>query len=162
MEALSSRFSVEWELHAKSGATTRSTLDYLEGLDHRGFDLAITSLGVNDVTGGCSRRRWLALQRSLRVLLREKFSTSLVLVSGLPPMGQFPALPQPLRWYLGRRADDFDLALRRELETENSSRFVNLRFDMDGTSMASDGFHPGPPVYAEWARHAAEVALSRL
>ncbi len=160
--ALSTSYRVDWELHARTGATTHSTLAYLDGLDARPFDLAVTSLGVNDVTGGSGRRRWLARQRELRRLLREKFSTSLLLVSGLPPMGHFPALPHPLRWYLGRRADEFDLALRQELERETDSQFVNLRFDLNDAAMASDGFHPGPPVYAEWARQAAELALSRL
>jgi lysophospholipase L1-like esterase len=26
---------------------------------------------------------------------------------------------------------------------------------MDVSAMASDGFHPGPPIYALWAREAA-------
>ena len=67
-----------------------------------------------------------------------------------------------MRWYLGRRADEFDLALRQDIAGESDSQFVNLRFDMDGEAMASDGFHPGPPVYAEWARRAAGLALPRL
>ncbi len=169
-EALSGRlvaelcrhFTIEWELHAQTGATTRSTLDYLQRLDSRDFDLAITSLGVNDVTGGAGRRRWLALQRELRALLRAKFASRLILVSGLPPMGLFPALPQPLRWYLGRRADEFDQALERDIEGEADCVFVNLRFGMDRSAMATDGFHPGPPVYAEWARRASELTLPRL
>ncbi len=159
---LCSHFTIEWELHAQTGATTRSTLDYLQRLDSRDFDLAITSLGVNDVTGGAGRRRWLALQRELRALLRAKFASRLILVSGLPPMGLFPALPQPLRWYLGRRADEFDQALERDIEGEADCVFVNLRFGMDRSAMATDGFHPGPPVYAEWARRASELTLPRL
>lgn len=159
---LSTRFAVEWELQAETGATTSSTLEKLRRLDSANYDLAVTSLGVNDVTGNFGQRRWLSLQRELRWLLREKFSVRLMLISGLPPMGHFPALPQPLRWYLGRRADDFDLALRQDLEAEGDSLFVDLRCGMDLRAMAADGFHPGPPVYAEWARRAAGLALQRL
>jgi hypothetical protein len=32
-------------------------------------------------------------------------------LSGLPPMHRFPALPQPLRWYVGSRARDFNRVL---------------------------------------------------
>ena len=162
VEALSQRFGVDWELHAKTGATTYSTLDYLRRLERVSFDLAITSLGVNDITGGTSLTRWLDMQRELRALLREKFSTRLILVSGLPPMGLFPALPQPLRWYLGRRADELDAKLELDLDGETDSVFIDLRFGMGRDAMATDGFHPGPPVYAEWARRASGLALSRL
>ena len=159
---LAASFTVEWELHAQTGATTAGTLDYLRRLEAGPFDLAVTSLGVNDVTGGIGTGRWLSSQRALRELLRERFDADLMLISGLPPVSLFPALPQPLRWYLGSRADDFNAALERDLAREDDSLFVNLRFGLDGTAMASDGFHPGPPVYAEWARQAAELARLRL
>ena len=151
-EQLSQHYQIEWELHAKTGATTRSTLQYLQQMKSREYDLAVTSLGVNDVTAGVGVQRWLKLQRQLRSLLREKFGIQQLLVSGMPPVSLFPALPQPLRWYLGSRANDFDDALRSELEGEQDSLFLNLYFGMPESTMASDGFHPGPAIYAEWAK----------
>ena len=91
--------------------------------------------------------------------MRETFSTRLILMSGLPPIDKFPALPQPLRWYLGKRADRFNADLQKEIQNETGTVFLNLRFSQDIDAMASDGFHPGPAVYARWAKAAAEMIL---
>ena len=72
-------------------------------------------------------------------------------------MHGFPALPQPLRWYLGRRCRELDTALRRELSAEEDVEFLPIDFEMDVTAMASDGFHPGPRVYAGWGLRAAAL-----
>ncbi len=74
----------------------------------------------------------------------------------MPPVHGFPALPQPLRWYLGRRATEFDKLLQQDVAAELGTHFVSLRFSRDVTLVAADGFHPGPAIYREWAMHAAQ------
>lgn len=164
---LEHRFTVHWRLEARSGATTAAALARLEALDGGPFEVAITSLGVNDVISQTGLRRWLRQQRELRELLRERFGVTLLLISGLPPMHGFPALPQPLRWYLGLCASRFDGALRADLENGSSgeggsSHYLSLRFSEDAAQMASDGMHPGPGAYAQWARRAAELIPDSL
>ena len=66
-------------------------------------------------------------------------------------------LPQPLRWCLGVRAQEFDRDLAQDIEAENQVSFLNLRFTEDMNLMAADGFHPGPGVYSEWGRRAARA-----
>jgi lysophospholipase L1-like esterase len=65
-------------------------------------------------------------------------------------MHKFPALPQPLRWYIGNRAKQFDSALEALATTGSGSEFVKLAYTMDTQFMAADGFHPGPAIYALW------------
>ena len=98
------RFRVEWRLVARTGATTASTFRHLERAEAFATDVVVTSLGVNDVTGNVGVERFLRQQAALFALLRGKFGARLILASGIPPMDRFPALPQPLRWYLGARA----------------------------------------------------------
>jgi len=81
-------------------------------------------------------------------------------VSGLPPMGQFPLLPRPLRTVLGRRAQRFDQRLQELARAWGNASYVSLEFPMDASKMASDGFHPGPEVYDAWAGRVAD-ALQR-
>lgn len=155
--ALQDDFRVHWRLEARTGATTADTLARLRDLDDDGpFDVLVTSLGVNDVTRGVERTTWLARQSALLELARSRFGTSLAVVAGLPPMDGFPALPQPLRWYLGRRARTFTRDLRGFVEGEASARFVDLRFTLDASLMARDGFHPGPVIYRGWAERVAD------
>jgi lysophospholipase L1-like esterase len=75
------------------------------------FDVAVTSLGLNDVTAGRPPATALADLTALVDLLRSRFGVRHVVLSGLPPVGAFPSLPEPLRAYLGRRARALDAAL---------------------------------------------------
>ena len=74
-----------------------------------------------------------------------------VILSALPPMHLFPALPQPLRWYLGRCATRLDRAQRRWVVSQPGCEVVGADFPMDLRYMAHDGFHPGPLAYEAWA-----------
>lgn len=149
------RYRVEFDLQAKTGFTTADILRRLDEMAPQDYDAVLTSLGVNDVLALTSRATWLARQAQLRDLLRDKFGVQLMVISGLPPVHSFPALPQPLRWHLGGRATQFNEAIAAAVAAEPDVRFVNLRFEADAGMMASDGFHPGAPIYAEWAERAA-------
>ncbi len=154
---LANTFSLDWELDAVSGATTRLTLDRLAKRAPERFDVILTSLGVNDVVAHRGPGGWRAQQAELRQTLMEKFSARLVVISGLPPMHGFPALPQPLRWHLGWRATALDRWLQQDLAAEARCRYLSLRFTEDLTAMSGDGFHPGPRIYAEWGLRAADL-----
>jgi lysophospholipase L1-like esterase len=158
---LAGRYRVEFDLHAKTGYTTADILKRLDEMAPRNYDVALTSLGVNDVLSLTGCDTWLKRQARLCQLLREKFGIRLLVLSGLPPVHSFPALPQPLRWHLGSRATEFNDALAEAIDTDPDTHLVNLRFSADVSMMASDGFHPGAPIYSEWAERAAAIILSR-
>lgn len=151
LTALSSHFHISWELLATTGHTTADALQTLQKTPATAFDIAVTSLGVNDVTALHSTRHWLAQQAALVALLREKFGVQHVLLSALPPMHRFPALPQPLRWYLGARALHFNRALADWAAGTDHCTFVAMEYPLLPGLVAEDGFHPGPPAYALWA-----------
>jgi len=155
--ALEQDFRLTWRLEAKTGATTADVLARLQDLEGGPYDVLVTSLGVNDITRGVGLEAWLAQQAGLLRLARARLGTSLFVIAGLPPIDGFPALPQPLRWYLGRRAKEFTHHLRGLLDQEPSAHFVDLRFTLDASLMASDGFHPGPVIYQGWAERVAEL-----
>jgi lysophospholipase L1-like esterase len=155
--ALAPTFHLHWTLLAFTGATTADMLDRLRHADAERYDVVLTSLGVNDVTGGRSLATWRRQQEALVDLLAVRFGARRILLSGLPPMHRFPALPQPLRWYIGSRARDFDRVLAEVAAGRPGCEFLALGHEMmDTSAMAGDGFHPGPPIYALWAREAAQ------
>jgi lysophospholipase L1-like esterase len=153
---LADRFQVTWELVAKTGATTKShTQAMIEQVEGK-FDAAMICLGVNDVTRGVNLKEWLKQQVKLYELLEQKFGVREIYVSGVPPIKYFPLLPQPLRWFLGRRADRFDHWLAELIETRQNTFHIPIAFPHDTTLMASDGYHPKAGVYQEWAGWVAE------
>ncbi|MDJ0667293.1 MAG: SGNH/GDSL hydrolase family protein [Desulfobacterales bacterium] len=151
---LARHYTVQYRLVAQTGATTRDALKVLAAMATEPQDVVLTALGVNDLTGQRKMTAWLADQQRLIDLLRVKFNPQVILISSLPPMHRFPALPQPLRWHLGKGARIFNAALE-ELSSANAALFLPLDFSMQPEQMATDGFHPGPDIYAEWGRRAA-------
>ena len=75
-------------------------------------------------------------------------------------MHRFPALPQPLRWFLGRRARRLDQALAQWTQTVAGAQWVALPALPD-SAIAADGFHPGLEAYPAWAEALVEAVLAR-
>ena len=157
---LAPRFDQRWTLVARTGDTTRDALQTLATMPGERFDVVVTSLGVNDVTSGRSPTRWMADQARLVEVLRQHFGARQILLSALPPMHRFPALPQPLRAYLGAQARRYNTALQAFAATRTGCTWVPMDLDGDASLMASDGFHPGPQVYAAWAEQLARLIQS--
>ena len=157
-EHLSGDYNLTYQLIAKTGTTTRSTLDYLTQSSQKlaQFDVVVISLGVNDITSGVALGKWLSYQHKLREYLTKQLGAQHIICSGMPPMDSFPALPQPLRWFLGLRAKEFDEHLQHAIAPFAHLHYIFLRVSDDPSLMASDGFHPGKGVYAMWAEAIAE------
>lgn len=115
------------------------------------------SLGVNDVTGLVPLRRWMQQQRALATLLKQRFEARQVLVAAVPPMGQMLAMPQPLRWVMGRRAALLNAALVHTLRDQPYCKILHVPSTGLPGALARDGFHPGAATYRAWAIEAAKA-----
>jgi lysophospholipase L1-like esterase len=155
VQRLAACHEVHWTLIARTGATSRSTHDHLAKIAPVIADVVVISLGVNDVTSGVPLDDFVACQSALLALLKGRFEAGQIIVSGLPPMHRFPALRQPLRWYLGTQAKAFDRALQQLVFEAQGCTYLAQPADGDFSMMASDGFHPAAAVYARWAALAA-------
>ena len=151
VRSLADSFQVDWQLLAKSGHTTLDSHQMLASQPQQEFDIIVTSLGVNDVTSSVAPSQWLLQQQELVNLLRKQFNCQQILITQVPPMGQFPALPQPLRGYLGARANQFNRKLSQWINSQADCQLIDINAELDPQHMASDGFHPGPVVYQHWA-----------
>ena len=141
-----------WDLTARTGATTATTLERVKRLDPNTYDVVVLAIGVNDITRSVPLNRWLSLNAKLFDLLQSKFMARRIYTSDLPPMGRFPALPQPLRGVIGMTAARYDAALARYQATRPEITRLQMNLPMDPALMAKDGFHPSAAVYAQWAQ----------
>lgn len=161
LQYLKDSFQVSFQLIARSGATTADTLTVLETLPAQPFDTVITSLGVNDVTSSVSLSTWRQQQAMLRSLLTDKFCAQQSIITKVPPMHKFPALPNPLRWYLGDKAQKFNELLSQDIALEDNFHLLNLETNEAIIPMATDGFHPGPQIYQRWGKRVAATIKHR-
>lgn len=155
---LSKHHSVEWRLEATTGHTTRDTLNQLHGIDNK-FDAVVTALGVNDVTRGVTLKRFVERQTQLADLLTQRFGARRIVLTAVPQMERFPALPHPLAWVLGRQSARLDYGLQQVAAARAQLRHLKLDLPDDPALVAPDGYHPSPKTYAIWADKAARLLL---
>lgn len=142
---------IEWRLEAQTGLKTSDMIKKLRQLESFNVDVVIVSLGVNDVTANVKLKTWLILQDQLRSLLVEKFGAKTILLSSIPPMERFPSLPQPLRWYLGRKSKAFNAELLRQTSEFSELKYMDISFPHEEGFIAKDGFHPSGMAYDHWS-----------
>lgn len=160
IQELQNEFFLQWKLHAKIGNTTRQVFHALQHLEERKYDVIVTSIGVNDVTKLTSAKSWIKQQKQLFEHIQKRFQPKLIIVSGVPPMQHFPALPNPLAWLFGQYAEQMNQKLQQWLAPQSQFKF--LQYDIEtfqamNSSMASDGFHPSKEVYEIWGRQIAAL-----
>jgi len=138
---------VRWALHAQSGLTTQQVHELLSAHDPAVVDLAVVLTGVNDVIDRIPPRRAVQHREALADWLLGGQRTRHVLFAPLPPVHRFPLLPQPLRRVMGDEARRHDDALAQWAATRDGVSHIPIELDLSPSAMASDGFHPGEPVY---------------
>jgi lysophospholipase L1-like esterase len=152
---------VAWQLVAASGHTVRDALGALRDAALAPADLLVTAVGVNDVVGQTRPAAFLRTLDELHAVAAARAGVTHAWHCGVPRMAEFPLLPAPLRWILGRDARALDQALARHLAADPSRLHVPLPpAPADGAPpgwMAEDGFHPGPAGYRHWARSVVEA-----
>jgi lysophospholipase L1-like esterase len=152
---------VQWMLCARTGLTTAQTCDMLRSAELPVFDLGVVVTGVNDVVDQVASMRAVRARDHIANLLRNRVGAQHAVFCPLPPIHHFPALPQPLRWMAGADAQRHNRALRAWAAERgaHSGDVSTLRLDhvpLNPDTMASDGFHPGAPVYRAVAQALAE------
>ena len=141
----------EWTVAARNGATARAVTEELLPALSAPLDAVIVVLGVNDLMRGRSLRAWEGDARALLRELRARLGPdAVVVVSGLPPFGQFPFLEPPLRTVLARRAHALNAVLER-VTAETGEHFVPVETELDEPFFSSDRFHPSARGYSIWA-----------
>lgn len=153
---------VAWRLIAQSGIDTAGALALVAQHDLGPADVVVFALGVNDVTAQRVGPGFVTAYAALVDHVLERTGARFALVNGVPPMHVLSALPQPLRWYLGRCAARNDGLLAQWVRDRPHFDFLPLHWAARAEALARDGFHPGAAQYQAWAGLIAERAAVRL
>lgn len=146
---------VQWRACGRNGATVRDALaELVQQVPLEQVDVLMVAFGVNDAVAFRSVGAW---QRDMLALLesvRERCQPRVVLVSGVPPMQEFPTLPHPLRWVMGLKAAALDRGLATLARQHSWLYHVPIVLDTrnDASLTAEDGYHPSAKGCEVWAR----------
>ncbi|MFC5502176.1 SGNH/GDSL hydrolase family protein [Lysinimonas soli] len=141
---LSDRGAVAWRAVGRSGATAREVLEgFADAAVAAHFDLGVVLVGWNDAM---RLRPASEFARALGALLDRLHAGSpeaRLIVVAPPGFGRFAALPNPVRWVLGRHANGLTRRAGRVAREHGAATASGF----DGRSVASDGFHPDAAGY---------------
>jgi lysophospholipase L1-like esterase len=138
---------VVWRLVAQSGVSSTECLGLLAATPPWPADVAVVVLGVNDVVEQVPSHHAVAAREAIANRLRNAHGVAHVVLAPLPPVHQFPGLPQPLRWVAGADARRHDRAVAAWAATRGDVSHVPIDLPLNAGVMAEDGFHPGEVVY---------------
>lgn len=163
-EAVSKQLSrsVSWQVVAKSGLVAGRALDFSKRHVLQAVNVVVIALGTNDVLGQTYRTKFIEDYRTLVEGLESCCQPSLIVVNGMPPLHLTPALPQPLRWFVGEYARVLDRDLKRWTTQHPELIYVSLQWASDTRELAVDGFHPGERQYGEWAEQIARRIVAHF
>jgi lysophospholipase L1-like esterase len=150
--------AVAWQLVARTGVDTSEARALVAKSVLRAADVVVTALGVNDVSSQNSAKHFVEQTASLWSDLKQRTGARWAVLSGLPPMHLLSAVPQPLRWYLGRYAAWLDAAVRCWAGRQQLG-YCALQWASDRALLSHDGFHPGPALYPLWTDRLADMIV---
>lgn len=155
-------YEVFWRAEGRTGFTIADILERLESIAQDApADLVLVSIGVNDVTGLSSKNHWRKCLTALLEGLDQRWPNAQILFLGLPPMGQFPLPPQPLRSMLGMRAASLDRVAAGVVAGYRKANHVPTTINPADHSFCEDGFHPSAESCTLWARELAAITNRR-
>lgn len=144
-----------WRVIGENGARLERLLELLqETQTSQNADCVIVVMGVNDCTGLTPVRHWREQLRQLVKNLRAS-TDALIIFTPVPPMQCFTALPQPLRWVMGLRANKLNREMHSALTDLHNVYCSNVLAPLRPGDLAADGFHPAPAACSEWAQQVA-------
>jgi lysophospholipase L1-like esterase len=148
--------TVHWQIAGQNGADILHLQQQIHDLDQsQQADIILISIGVNDVTGLTSKAQWTSRLESVTQLLKNKWPVATLIFIGLPPMGQFPLPPQPLRFTLGQRAETLDNITAAYIAQQRNMLHIPTHINPTQQEFCEDGFHPSALATKDWARHLA-------
>jgi lysophospholipase L1-like esterase len=158
------RRTVHWDAVGRIGVTARRTARDLEApvAEVPRADVLVVALGVNDVMRQTSAAAFARDLAAVIAMARRHHGPLPAVIAGVPPVGSFPALPQPLRALLGLRAWWLDRAAARLAAADSRAVYVPTRIRGDLRHLfAADGFHPSAAGDVVWGA-ALAAAATRL
>ena len=154
--------AVRWRALGQTHATTpvvRAKL--LPLLANETADVIVLSCGVNDTTRLHTPKQWQANLQGLLADLRAQFGTIPVIHAGMPPLASFPALPHPLRDWIGARANHFAEIAAQVFETDPNGHYCAMPASLTQSGFAADGYHPNEDACSQWGAELVARLLCR-
>ena len=153
---------VKWKILAENGLTLKNLNKLIRDHSDENADLVLLSIGGNDVFQLTPTWVWKNNIHTCVKLLFQNGKKPLILFSPVPPVGRFPAIPNPLRFAFGFWEFLLQVSLAHVINSMDNAYLLDERFP-DGTEYyLEDGIHPSPLTYDPWSEKLAIMTVELL
>lgn len=157
---------VHWKVIAKSGYTAKKVTNRLVEKIEGHPDIIVIGLGGNDAFTLNRVSKWASDIDILIRVLQSKFPNTILIFTNMPPIKEFPAFTNVVKWTIGRLVEFHGEALTQVVKKYNNVYYMDevlqlaLWVDkLDGKykvdDFFSDGVHPSALTYQLWAGEVA-------
>ena len=164
--------SVLWKVYAKSGYTAKMVRKkIILTIEDSTADIIVIGLGGNDAFKLNSPDVWMFQINFLIKTLKRKFPKTPIYFTNMPPIKEFPAFTNAIKFVIGNLVEILGKRLdRRVLKKENVhynnevitlknwQKRHNLKGDVD--VFFSDGVHPSKLTYQTWGKEMAQFIMN--
>ena len=154
--------SVKWEILAESGLSLKNLNKLIGEQLGKNSNLVLVSMGGNDVFQLTPPWVWKNNINTCVKLLYEKENKPLILFSPVPPVGRFPAIPNPLRIMFSFWGLLLQASLDQTINSMDNAYLLDERFPEGKEYYLEDGIHPSPLAYDPWSEKLAIMTLELL
>ena len=163
--------SILWRVYAKSGYTAKMVRKkIIPTIEDSTADLIVVGLGGNDAFKLNSPDVWIFQINLLIKTLKRKFPKTPIYFTNMPPIKEFPAFTNTIKFVIGNLVEILGERLyRRVRKKENvyyNKEIIALktwqkRHNLEGNIdvFFSDGVHPSKLTYQTWGKEMAQFIM---
>ena len=153
---------VKWKILAENGLTLKNLNKLIGDQSDENADLVLVSIGGNDVFQLTPSWVWINNIHTCVKLLFLNGKKPLILFSPVPPVGRFPAIPNPLRIAFGFWEFLLQASLAQAINSMDNAHLLDERFPDGKEYYLEDGIHPSPLAYDPWSEKLAIMTMELL
>ena len=154
--------SVNWKILAESGLSLKNLNKLIREQSDENADLVLVSMGGNDVFQLTPPWVWKKNINTCVNLLFQNDNKPLILFSPVPPVGRFPAIPNPLRIAFGFWEFLLQASLAQAINSMDNAYLLDERFPDGKEYYLEDGIHPSQLAYDPWSEKLAIMTVELL
>ncbi|TXD52068.1 MULTISPECIES: SGNH/GDSL hydrolase family protein [unclassified Polaribacter] len=164
--------SVLWRVYAKSGFTARMVRKRIvPEIEDSNADIIVIGLGGNDAFKLNSPEIWMHNIHLLIKDLKRKFPKTPIYFTNMPPIKEFPAFTNIIKFVVGNLAEILGKKLANNVRNKKNVHFndeiISIetwkeRYKIEGdlTAFFSDGVHPSKLTYQIWGKDMATFIMN--
>lgn len=154
--------TVLWSAIGRNGMTAdRLPKELLPKINQKSPSFVVVAIGVNDAKAFRGVRSWQQNIESLLLQIHSQVMNTQVVVCGVPDMGHFPTLPNPLRYVLGQEAKLLDAVLESTIQKYDNVIYTKAPVTSSEEYYASDSFHPNDLGYQAWGEFVSKDLIRK-